>query len=368
MKKTIVISAVNLIEGGTLIILRNALSELSQYFSNNYHIVALVHKKKLADYPNIEYREFTWVKRSWLWRVYFEYVYCRFLSKKLNAYLWLSLHDMTPNVTALLQVVYCHNSTPFYNPKFSSIRYNYKEFLFSRFYKYLYRINIHKNDIVIVQQNWLKEAFKELYRLDDAKIIVAKPFENESDKKEKILANSSSGTPLFFYPSLPRTFKNFEVICEATALIVASGTTNFSVVLTINGSENRYTQNIVNAYCHIKQIKFVGLLSKDKVIEIYSETSCLIFASKLETWGLPISEFIPSGKPMIISDLPYAHETAMGAKQVAFFNPESAEELSQRMREVLNNDKKMFIEVTKEKESENVVHSWGALFHKLLRE
>lgn len=367
MNKTIVVSSVNLIEGGTLTILRNALAELSVNFADKYHIIALVHDKKIAHFSNIEYIEFPWVKRNWINRVYFEYFYCRLLSKKINAYLWLAIHDMTPNVTALSQAVYCHNSTPFYHPKLSSIKYNYKEYLFSKFYKYLYRINIHKNDAVIVQQNWLKKAFMEMYDLKSREVIVAKPFETNSTSINLSIGKQRNPN-LFFYPSLPRTFKNFEIICEASKMLIANGETNFEVILTIDGTENRYTRDIVNAYGSVTQIKFVGLMPKKMVSEMYAEADCLIFPSKLETWGLPISEFIPFGKPMILADLPYAHETAMGAKYVAFFKPKSADELKLRMVEVMNGDFKKFGEVPPEIEPDDVVYSWNALFLKLLKD
>ena len=60
MKKTIVVSAVNLRKGGTLTILRNCLEYLSTLAqTGDYRIVALVHKKELAFYPGIEYIEST---------------------------------------------------------------------------------------------------------------------------------------------------------------------------------------------------------------------------------------------------------------------------------------------------------------------
>ena len=48
------------------------------------------------------------------------------------------------------------------------------------------------------------------------------------------------------------------------------------------------------------------------------------FPSRIETWGLPISEFLPYDRPMLLSDLPFAHETAAGAGAVGFFDPSSA--------------------------------------------
>ena len=108
-------------------------------------------------------------------------------------------------------------------------------------------------------------------------------------------------------------------------------------------------------------------MSKEKVSEMYVKSSCLIFPSKLETWGLPISEFIPFNKPMIVADLPYAYETAMGAKQTAFFNTESAEDLMARMSEVIEGNLSHFKLVPKEVESDDVVYTWTNLFNKLLK-
>ena len=81
--KTIVISAVNLRKGGTLTILRNCLEYLSALVqeSDAYRVVALVHKKELADYPGIEYIELPWTVKSWLLRLWCEYV----TGKKLAA-------------------------------------------------------------------------------------------------------------------------------------------------------------------------------------------------------------------------------------------------------------------------------------------
>ena len=61
--------------------------------------------------------EFKDSKKSYLKRLYYEYIYFKKLSEKLKPYLWLSLHDMTPNVVADKKVVYCHNPMMFYKEK-----------------------------------------------------------------------------------------------------------------------------------------------------------------------------------------------------------------------------------------------------------
>lgn len=236
-------------------------------------------------FENIEFREFPLAKRNWFFRMYYEYIGFNKVSKSLKPKLWLSLHDMSPIVTAERKAVYCHNSTPFYHVKLNQIRYSYKLYLFSVFYKYIYRINIKSNTYVIVQQQWLRNAFAEMYKLDKHKIIVSYPCELPQEKK--LTMHFPSLSPLFFFPSLSRPFKNFEIICKAADLLIQRGITNFKVVLTINGSEDLYSKEIVGRYRRNQNIDFCGRLSYSDVCETYLKSTCLIFPSKLETWGLP---------------------------------------------------------------------------------
>lgn len=365
MNPKIIISAVNLVEGGPLTILHDCLRVISDYsVCNNVEILALVHKKELCFFPNITYIEIPWAKKNWFFRVYCEYFYFRKLSKKNKPYLWLSLHDISPNVEAVKRVVYCHNPTPFYIPKLSTFCYNYKELLFSLFYRYLYQINIHKNDFVIVQQAWLRNAFSKMFSLDKEKIIVAIPKLASScvEYRKKTMTDVCS----FFFPSYPRTFKNIEIICKACAILEKKNCSNYKVLLTLRGDENAYAKFLYKRYSYLKTIIFGGGLSREEVYENYEKVDCLIFPSKLETWGLPISEFASFDKPMIIADLPYAHETAAGAKHVAFFEPDNSEILADRMKEVMDGCLSNFSSVPLVKLESPYTVNWTMLFDKLL--
>lgn len=366
-KKNIVISAVNLIEGGTFTILKKCLDYLETdiQLQNEYHIIALVHNKKLFSYKNIELIEFPNSKKNWLFRIYYEYYGFYKLSLKFNVYLWFSLHDMTPNVKAKYRAVYCHNSTPFYETNIKDLKYSYKVFLFSIFYKYLYKINITRNTFVVVQQNWLKDAFCKLYNLNKEKIIVSYPQENEKENNN-IDTNFSYDGNTFFFPSLPRIFKNFEVVCKATEYLLKKNINNFEVILTINGTENAYSKSIYKKYKNCPNIKFVGLLSHNEMTYYYNKTKCLIFPSKLESWGLPISEFLIYNRPMIVADLPYAYETVSGAKQVAFFNPNDYVSLASFMEDVINNNLNKFRTLNLYSVEQPYTHSWKELFDILL--
>ena len=56
LPRVIVVSAVNIRKGGTLTILRECLQYLSE--RDGLKVYALVHDRKLCEYPGIEYREF----------------------------------------------------------------------------------------------------------------------------------------------------------------------------------------------------------------------------------------------------------------------------------------------------------------------
>ncbi|WP_121812106.1 glycosyltransferase [Mucilaginibacter kameinonensis] len=337
----IVVSAVNFNEGGPLSVLNDCLASLDTIArKQNIQVTVLVHKvslvKKYAEYFNVI--EFPQIKSSWFRRVYFEYFQCRKLEKIFNPDLWIALHDMTPIVTCK-QVVYCHNPAPFYSMKGNELFTDPTFFLFCLFYKFLYRINIKKNEYVIVQQQWLREEFERNYKVKtivaypvvDVKVPLKEDVHPLQQKKEKFT---------FFYPAFPRVPKNFQVLLESASLL-SKKRTDFNVILSITGNENRYATNLFNRYQHVKEVKFDGKKKREEIFELYNEIDCMVFPSKLETWGLPISEFKNLNKPMLLADLRYAHETAANCSFLKFFNPDDPVELANYM-EILIDDKLTF--------------------------
>ena len=364
-RKTIVLSGINFSEGGPLTIYKECLKYLQENFLEEYRIIALVHDKSLfLEYKKkIEFIEFNDSKKSYLKRLYYEYIFFKKLSKKLKPYLWLSLHDMTPNVVADKRVVYCHNPMMFYKMTKEERKKSFKLFLFSKFYKYIYKINIKKNNYVIVQQNWIRKEFKKAFEIEN--IIVAHPEVNletlKIDKNIEVEKNS------FIYPSFPRVFKNFEVICKASEILENKNIKNFKIYLTIDGSENIYSKEIVEKYKKQECVKFIGLQSRKNLMNYYNKTETVIFPSKIETWGLPVTEAKAFKKKLILADLPYAHETLGNYEDVFFFNPDSAEELALKMESVINKKNISFDGNICKKIEQPYSNSWKELFEIILK-
>jgi glycosyltransferase involved in cell wall biosynthesis len=87
----------------------------------------------------------------------------------------------------------------------------------------------------------------------------------------------------------------------------------------MDGTETPYAAKILREFSDLTTVKWLGLLPRTEVMRLYGEANCLIFPSKLETWGMPITEFKSTGKPILAADLPYAHETVGEYGKVAFF-------------------------------------------------
>lgn len=358
--KTIVVSAVNLRKGGTLKILRQTLDHLSRVLAGGIplsgrfggvgagelRVVALVHDRSLCDYPGIEYIEMPECVRSWGRRLWAEYVTMNRISRELAerdggpVWLWLSLHDTSPRVKALHREVYCHTSFPFMKIKARDWLMDPKIPLFCLFTKWAYRINVRGNDCLIVQQEWFADALSRLTGVERGRFrvippVAAVPPAVDEGAHAVSAALRSAGVPIFFYAATPDCHKNFETLCEASAMLERKGL-EFRTVITINGEENRYSRWLKKRWGDVGSIDFHGFMGRDELYGHYLAAACFVCPSRVETWCLPISEFMevqPHGR-MLLADLLYARETSHG--EATFFRYDSPVRLAAEMEKVIS--------------------------------
>ena len=311
----VVISGINIVSGGMLSIYKDCVREMLA-FDKEIVIVALVHKASLFDDvrdSRITFLEFPRAKSSWLLRCWYEYVYFYKLSRQLCPDVWLSIHDMSPIVDVPSQFVYCHNPSPFYQIRLREIGDDWRFTLFCLFYKYLYRINIKQNKYIIVQQDWLRREFRRLYGIDN--IVVARPQGIELTASHHSV-QSTALIKRFIYPVTAHTYKNMKVLCEAGRRL--AGKYDVEIIFTIDGSEGKYFASLIDEYGECDVLHFIGRQTRERIFELYKECDAMLFPSRLESWGLPLSEFMYTGKPILAADLPYAHEVLDGYSRVFY--------------------------------------------------
>lgn len=357
MGKTVVVSAVNIVDGGALTVLKDAILSFEKNArpDDRYYFLvssSAVHQDLSCN--NIQFIYFEKSKKSWLYRLYYEYINFYFLSKKLNPDIWLSLHDTTPNVACKKRLVYCHNPSIFLDFPLKDFRLDPKQFLFSKLYKYLYKLNIKKNSFVITQQAWMAGSFEGIFGIEN--LLVAAPDTSDTHIEiapAKELKKPAETIKEIFYPSFPRYFKNHAIIYNASRIFP-----DIKFTVTINGTETPYIRKIEEKGT-TPNLNKVGLLPRQKVYDYYSSCDALLFPSLLETWGLPLTEFKAFNKPIICADLPYAHETLGNYKKIYWFDPTSEASLESAINRFLSNaepDAPKFVECPYKK-----LTGWDAL-------
>jgi glycosyltransferase involved in cell wall biosynthesis len=80
------------------------------------------------------------------------------------------------------------------------------------------------------------------------------------------------------------------------------------------------------------RVTFWARASDEEYVQLLSEATALVSASKAEGFGLPIVEAMAEGVPVVCSDIPVFHEIA--AEAALFFDPESAQDFADRVREL----------------------------------
>ncbi|MEX5285211.1 glycosyltransferase [Selenomonas sputigena] len=326
--KKIVVSGVNIVAGGMLSVYKDCLREML-HCCKGIEIIALVHDVRLFDDvadERLTYMAFPAAKSSWLQRCYHEYVLFHRLSKEIRPDLWLSMHDMTPRVVAGRQFVYCHNPSPFYLLRWQEVFADWKFTLFVLFYRYLYRINLLRNRYVIVQQDWMRQKFQRLFGISN--VVVARP----QMAFQQPIVSIAARKEMFFYPVTVHTYKNVEVLCEAAKML--QDLPSLQIVLTMDGSEGKYAEKIIRQYRDVPGLRFIGRQSRERVFALYAECGAMLFPSRLESWGMPLSEFMVTGKPILTANLPYAHEVLDGYARVKFLEPLEASAWAKAIREV----------------------------------
>jgi len=352
-----------MVEGGIFTILDNCLQKISIYsIKNELNVIALVRDKTKFNYPNIEFIDFSKAKKSWFSRLYFEYFYFKNISKKIKPDIWLSLHDTSPNVVAKKRFVYCHHATIFYKTTFADWKFDYKIGVFSILYKFIFRINIKKNKAVFVQQDWIKKEFESLFEIDN---VVTCPPEFIANPKTKAIDLEEFKTH-FFYPLLPRSYKNIECIGDAVGLLSEDIKSKIKIHLTISKGDSKYADFIVDQY-QFPEMNYVGRISLEEVFGYYEKMDCLLFPSKLESSGLPLTEAKAYGKPIFAANLAHARETIGQYDKVSFFDVDKPQKLAQLITE--------FVEETIQYQGnkptfdeESQLKDWDSIFDYILKD
>jgi len=311
--------------GGALTILNEFYNEVKDHKDKNIEWIFVLSTPDLKETNNIKVIKFPWIKKGWGHRLYFDYVIAPILVKKYAPDKIFSLQNVVVPRTNVHQTVYLHQTLPFIDYKFS-FKENKLFWIYQNIIGKSIISSIKRSNSVIVQTNWFKKECAKKSGVNIDKISVVPPKINLNVKQYFQVSKKTMST--FFYPSSALTYKNHKIVLEACKIIQEKNITDYEVIFTIDGDENKHILEIYNEVEEKKlPIKFIGNISREKVFDYYSE-SVLIFPSYIETFGLPLLEAKLHNGFILASDCSFSHEILDDYENVCFFDPFNPKDLS----------------------------------------
>ncbi|WP_338473285.1 glycosyltransferase [Niallia sp. XMNu-256] len=321
--------------GGALSILHEFYNEVKSYDDKQIKWFFILSKPKLHESENIKVLRFPWIKKSWMHRLFFDYLIAPRLVKKYKVDKIISFQNVMIPKTKVPQVIYVHQSLPFVKYKFS-FKENRLLWVYQNIIGRSITNSMKKAQRVIVQTEWMREACLQKAKLKKENIIVVPPQFEITVKKYFVPNKKSCST--FFYPAGPAKYKNHGIIIEACKILQQKYSGEFKIIFTLNGDENDHICNIRNEVKSFKlPVEFKGTMKRERVFDMYTN-SVLLFPSYIETYGLPLLEAMMHKGFILASDLPFANEVLDGYPNVDFFDPFNKDDLAEKIYRILNND------------------------------
>ncbi|MEX0984608.1 MAG: glycosyltransferase [Actinomycetota bacterium] len=309
----IVVSGVAFVEGGPLTILREAVAGARTFEGADFRFLVADAGDWEAD-GHVGFVGFPHARRSYLRRLFTEYVRFPALSRRWGPDAWLSLHDTTPPVRVRRQAVYCQNPLPVWKPTLTDLRLHPFEVVRAKVYGLVYRAFARRNDLVVAQLPWFARFVGALMHVPEDRLLVVTP-------EPVAVVDGPAGTSSLrgeraslecFYPCLPRVFKNAE---EAIDLCDRPGV---RLTLTMTGEENAYAAH-VRERARGLQVRMAGVLSHADVLATMADADVVIVPSRLETFGLPIQEAMALDRVVVLPVRPWTVEIAAAYPKAHFY-------------------------------------------------
>jgi glycosyltransferase involved in cell wall biosynthesis len=317
----VVVNAINLTGRGGESILCDFLQALDRGMPAGW--TARAHVAEGVTLPALARVEALVAQRRWnAWadRIWFELAGLAKAEADSPVEVFVSLQGASARLRAGRSFVYCHQNLPL-APLPLHLAVRHRRFAVQRLvYALLYRFAIAPDDVVIVQQDWTRTVFCERYGRRD--VIVARPIPLD-EGTVGFRAPTRGGRLRILAPLAAFPNKDVETAIETARRLAGSGV-DFEMSLTIDGTEGAYGAELARAAAEVPQIRLVGLLSRDAMEEAYASHQLMLFPSRIESWGLPLSEGKRHGIGIVATDHPYAREAVGTYDGVAFFPAGSA--------------------------------------------
>lgn len=208
----------------------------------------------------------------------------------------------------------------------------------------LYRAFCQQAVMVAVASTWTKQDIITHYQIDAEKMsvipmasVVSGYPEPSAEKIQRVKDTYALPDRFAFYPANSWPHKNHINLLRALAHLRDTFSIVVPVVLT--GSREPHASSIdrmIETLSLQRQVHWLGYVPASDLAAIYRLCTMMVFPSRFEGWGLPLSEAMQAGVPIACSNA--NHLPALVADAAVLFDPEDAESIARSIRRIWTDD------------------------------
>jgi len=334
--KTVAINAINSNSGGGKSIRDSYLKLLNEEELTERYVVIAAKGADLGfiTNPNIEVMEMPcfW-SRAFLAPLIYRFALGRVL-RSINADVVLNMGDLIVHTDTNQIYIFDWPYALDVHPKVWSDM-NRLDWFNRRVKLWLVKHDFNKPDIVIAQTDFIRGRLKELYGLQDVRVVNNAVTINTAPGDEALDFSLPPGVRLV-YPSVYYPHKNLEILLDLAGLIKASKL-DYRIVTTVNPDTDAARRFLDSIAEHGLQdiITNIGQVPLNQMHSLYKQCDALLMPTLLESFSIVYLEAMHHGLPVFTSDMWFAQAVCSDAAK--YFDPFDAVDILRALDEVMQN-------------------------------
>lgn len=210
-------------------------------------------------------------------------------------------------------------------------------------YKTIFNKAVKNSSQILVPSNYVKDLLVDKWNVNQKRISVT--YEGVDDKILSIVQKMSQQKisqiqekfkikpPYIFYVGNAHPHKNVEGLIKAFLEIRK----NYQYLqLVLSGHDHYFWQRIKKEFQH-KDIIYTGFITDDELVALYKAAQTFAMPSFEEGFGIPLLEAMACNCPVVSSNAASLPE--IGDNAALYFDPKSSDAMTEKIMEVLNNQK-----------------------------
>lgn len=336
----VVISAAALRSSGGLSIYKQFLLHLKNNVRGDRYIIFIDASMPAPQIDDVEYIVVD--LKSHISRIRFDSNECLSILKEkgIHADVAVSLQNTCVNVGAKRNILYYHQSLPFYPNQWNPLK---RDEMLLFYYKWIYpffvKKSLYKGTQVVVQIPFIKRGFCRKFHFPEQNVHVLFPDVERIETEEIKPYTWNDNKVHFIYPATAYSYKKHMTLARAVKGIKRDNqdySERFKIHLTISEKEHPELKEFIYDNGISSNFDFMGRVSHDTLMSMYKSCSALLFPSIIETLGLPLLEAAAFGMPIVVSDLDYSREVLGGYDGGCFVGANDIESWSREILMIIN--------------------------------